>query len=206
VPGENYQDLKEWLYPRTPPTPNQSLGDQHLAILHEFGEKTPRPPQTFCEEDLHRIEALPEPKNGNGQILFIRGFLSREWAAGIGSKYQLDPEFLHRHLDFFLTVVHRHAFALPSLRSTSSNIIQLCVNTILVSGPPTTFHLDAKARARTRQDQAKQLSTYHRHLQQLSRCGDSIVRRYAVLDGEYSVIEQRISICVERGRDGWTCE
>jgi hypothetical protein len=205
VPGSNYQDLSGWLT-RTPPTSDKCPGDEHLAILHEFGKKTPGSPQTFCERELGRIDALAEPKNGNGHILFIRGFLSREWAAAIGSKYALDPEFLHRHLDFFVTLEHCHAFALPSLRSTSSNIIQLCVNTILVSGPPPTSHVDAKARARERLKHASQLATHHRQLQQLSRCGDSIVRQYAALDGYYSVIEQRITICVERGRQGWTCE
>jgi hypothetical protein len=47
------------------------------------------------------------------------------------------------------------------------------------------------------------MARYKRSLQKSASCGDSIVREYSILSDRYSVIEQRISLCIAENGDGW---
>jgi hypothetical protein len=51
-----------------------------------------------------------------------------------------------------------------------------------------------------------EMGRYRRGLQQSTSCGDSIAREYSILSKQYSVIEQRISICLVENEEGWTGE
>lgn len=44
---------------------------------------------------------------------------------------------------------------------------------------------------------------YKRQLQASARCGDSLVREYSVLNDQFSIIEQRIFVCICRNGDDW---
>lgn len=149
-------------------------------------------------ETFYAANAAPE--TGLGQLVFIRGFISPSWVSTIGSKYNIDPEFFRRHMDYLSTSVYRHAYSFPSLASSSNNIYRLCVSTIL--------HRDGfgKQDLRSqRSDQSAELGIYK--TQQLGstrvRCGDSLVREYSTLCSCFSVIEQWISLCVTRTDKGW---
>lgn len=134
-------------------------------------------------------------------MLFLRGFLSPEWIAEIGSRYRVDPEFIHRHLDFFASSVHRSCFSLPSLPTTSNNIIHININTIICSQHSHSIPTDDLLNRR--REAAEQMIRYKRQLQTSARCGDSLVREYSVLNDQFSVIEQRISVSICRNGDGW---
>lgn len=40
------------------------------------------------------------------QLLFLQGFLFREWMKVLSSVYKIDPKYSRRHLDFLLTKDH----------------------------------------------------------------------------------------------------
>ena len=135
-----------------------------------------------------------------GQIVFIRGFMSPSWVSAIGSKYNVDPEFFRRHMDFLSSSVGRHAFSFPSLASSSNNVFRLCVSTIL--------HRDdfgGQDIQSQRSDQLDELATYKsRQLRSAGVCcGDSMVREYSTICPSFSVIEQWISLYIAKTDRGW---
>ncbi|KAL6716569.1 hypothetical protein ACLMJK_006136 [Lecanora helva] len=148
-------------------------------------------------KELHRSE------QNSGQILLLRGCPSPEWITAVGSKYHIDPEFLHRHLDFFATLVERRSFSLPSVASSSQNIISLTASTVLFrDAAAKQFTKKGNVHARRRAD-AEEMATYHRRYQHNCRCGDSMVREFSTFDERFSILEQRISICIQRNDRGW---
>jgi hypothetical protein len=159
-------------------------------------------PQSFFESDLDAFQATSPPVRGKGQILFVRGFLSPAWLSTIGSKYMLDPEFILRHLEFFAGSVHRHGYGLPSLSSTTSNIVKLCTSTIV--------HRDEHSKAAPsekiteyRREQREAMAVYRRQLRTSARCGDSLVRDFSTIDDHHSLIEQWMSLCTVKYGEGW---
>jgi hypothetical protein len=149
-------------------------------------------------ETFHATTMAPEA--GPGQLVFIRGFISPSWVSTIGSKYNVDPEFFRRHMEYLSANVDRHAYSFPSLVSSSNNIFRLCVSTLL--------HRDGFGGQDLRSQRfahSTELGIYK--TQQLGstkiRCGDSLVREYSTLCSYFSVIEQWISLCVTRTDKGW---
>lgn len=69
------------------------------------------------------IESSP-----HGHVLFLRGHPSPDWLLSIGTKYQVDPEYFQRYLDFFLGQPEH--FPLPALPSTALPMIKLRITTI----------------------------------------------------------------------------
>lgn len=151
------------------------------------------------EEHGDFYAATSAPEAGLGQLIFIRGFISPSWVSTIGSKYNIDPEFFRRHMEYLSASVDRHAYSLPSLASSSNNIFRLCVSTIL--------HRDGFGRQdlqSQRSDQSDELGVYKtQQLRSKVRCGDSVVREYSTLCSCFSVIEQWISLCVTKTDHGW---
>jgi hypothetical protein len=140
------------------------------------------------------------PEGGSGQLVFIRGFISPSWVSAIGSKYNIDPEFFRRHLDYLSPSVDRHAYGFPSVASSSDNIVRLCVSTLLHRDDFGGQDLQSQ-----RLDQASELGTYRTQQLRSTRvcCGDSMVREYATVCSRFSVIEQWISLCVAKKERGW---
>jgi hypothetical protein len=139
--------------------------------------------------------------------VFVRGFPSPSWVAELGSRYRIDPEYFYRHLDFFdsdlMFQSHGSCFNKPSLLSTSNNIIHIPVMTILTeTGVYPGWEVYANSAAR-RSWLAKQVSLYRRTFRRSAKCGDSTVREYSVLSNRYSVMEQRISVCIIDDEPGW---
>jgi hypothetical protein len=171
-----------------------------LVVVYNSGEKK-WDVQRYSQEEHETFYATTTvPEAGLGQLVFIRGFISPSWVSTIGSKYNIDPEFFRRHMNYLSASVDRHAYSFPSLASSSNNIFRLCVSTIL--------HRDGfggQDLQSQRFDQSTELGIYK--IQQLGstkvRCGDSLVREYSTLCSCFSVIEQWISLCVTKTEKGW---
>lgn len=211
-PGRNYVDFADWLLDPnvlSKPGRNEQKQEQNhdgeskywLAVLHNLDGHGPSRTQLLADGDGATLAKQPSPGIGEGQLLFLRGYLPPHWIAELGSRYRVDPEFFYRHLDFFGPSTHRNMFGLPSLSSTNGNIIHICVNTILTD--TATFAGGYGGLASRRSENRKKLSEYKRRLQKSAGVGDSLVREYAVLNRQYSVIEQRVSVCVAQNGEGW---
>ena len=160
--------------------------------------------QYLRTDGLDALKEMPRSGKNAGQILLLRGCPSPDWVTAIGGKYHVDPEYIHRHLDFFATMVERRSFSLPSLVSSSHNIINLTTSTVLFRDAAATrqygVKVDIQARRRT---EAEDMATYHRRYQNSCMSGDSIVREFSTFDERFSILEQRISVCVQRNGEGW---
>lgn len=176
-------------------------GETHdLVVVYNSGEGK-WDVQAYSQEEHETFYAADmAPEAGLAQLVFIRGFISPSWVSTIGSKYNIDPEFFRRHMEYLSTSVYRHAYSFPSLASSSNNIYRLCVSTLLHRDG-----FDEQDLQSQRSEQSVQLGRYR--TQQLGstkvRCGDSLVREYSTLCSCFSVIEQWISLCVTRTDKGW---
>lgn len=211
-PGDNYIAIGEWMLQDRSLLSTNSADD---ALL--FASPDARPHdlvvvydsndgkwdvQSYSQEQHEDFSAATCTSNvGFGQIVFIRGFTSSLWVAALGSKYNVDPEFFRRHMDFLSPSINRHAYSFPSLTTTSNNIYRLCVSTIL--------HRDdfsGEDLQRQRSYHYSELGTYR--IQQLGSsrvcCGDSLVREYSTLCSSFSVVEQWISLYLARTESGWS--
>jgi hypothetical protein len=160
--------------------------------------------EQYSQEQHHAFStATSAPVDGSAQLVFIRGFISPGWVSAIGSKYNLDPDYFRRHMDFLTASIDRHAYSSPPLASALNNSFRICVNTLL--------HRDdfgGQDLALQRSEQSVHIGTYKS--QQLGSqkvcCGDSIVREYSTVCSRFSVVEQWISLYVARTASGWTGE
>ncbi|KAL4744599.1 hypothetical protein BDW72DRAFT_208891 [Aspergillus terricola var. indicus] len=211
-PGNNYVGIGEWMVQDRSLLNSTKLvedgthfasksGEPHdLVVVYNSGERKWDVQQYGQEQHEAFSVATSVPADGCGQIVFIRGFISPPWVSAIGSKYNIDPEFFRRHMDFLCTGIHRHSYSYPSLVSSSNNIIRLCVNTLL--------HRDdfgGQDLRLQRSIQSTELMTYK--MQQLGStracCGDSMVREYSTVSPCFSVLEQWISLCITKTDKGW---
>lgn len=171
-----------------------------LVVVYNSGERKwdVRPYSQEQHEAFHATTSIPA--GGSGQMVFIRGFISPSWVSVIGSKYNIDPEFFRRHMDFLSASIDRHAYSFPSLASSSNNIFRLCVSTLLHRDDFGGQDLQSQ-----RSVQSSELGTYK--IQQLGStkvcCGDSVVREYSTICPSFSVIEQWISLCITKTVRGW---
>ncbi|KAH8882048.1 hypothetical protein GQ53DRAFT_734410 [Thozetella sp. PMI_491] len=211
-PGNSYIDIAAWMrQDRSIFEPVQSEEDgtlfapksaqpHDLVVVYNVGEKKWDVQHYSQEQHKDFFAAKCVPPLGSGQVVFIRGFISPRWMSVLGSKYSIDPEFFRRHMDFLSVGIERHTFSLPSVISSSNNIIRLCVSTLLDRDDFGGQNLRSQ-----RLDNSAELATYK--IRQLGstrvRCGDSLVREYSTVCLRFSVIEQWISICTTRTDGGW---
>ncbi|KAJ4394347.1 hypothetical protein N0V93_003564 [Gnomoniopsis smithogilvyi] len=212
-PGTNYIDIAEWLLqdrnlldplkPEKDAAIFASTSEQphDLVVVYNTGKKKWELQQYGQEQHEDFYTTTSMPVDGSGQLVFIRGFVSPSWVSAIGSKYNIDPEFFRRHMDFLCGSIDRHAYSLPSLPSSSVNILRLCVSTLLHRDDFGGQDLQSQ-----RAQQILELAIYK--AQQLSStkvcCGDSLVRDYSTVCPRFSVIEQWISICITKTDKGWS--
>ncbi|KAJ5634366.1 hypothetical protein N7528_002208 [Penicillium herquei] len=210
-PGHNYAALANWLIRPNPDfhSHRKDTGkvreDKHsLVVVHNLDDDGPERTQRLTEEDLPDFVGSTTSHQGKGQLLFVQGFPSPTLVANLGSRYRIDPEFFCRHLDFFDISAHGQYFNMPSLLNSTNNIIHVSVSTILTNATAystTNSHEDFIS---NRQLMRHQMFRYKRSLQNSASCGDSIVREYSILSDRYSIIEQRVSICLAENGDSWT--
>ncbi|KAJ5383487.1 hypothetical protein N7517_001398 [Penicillium concentricum] len=217
-PGNNYLDIKEWMIQDRRIFKSAKLEEDASRFASIFASKSKQPHdlvvvynsdrerkwnvQQYSQEQHEALDAdTSVPAEGAGQMVFIRGYISPSWVSVLGSKYNIDPEFFRRHMDFLSASIFRHSFGFPSLASASNNIFRLCISTLLHREDFGGQDLQSQ-----RSDQSAELKTYK--LQQLAFtkvcCGDSLVREYSTVCSSFSVIEQWISICITKTDEGWT--
>lgn len=179
---------------------SRSTQRHDLVVVYNSGERKWDVQRYSQEQHESFLAATSVPAGDLGQIVFIRGFISPSWVSAIGSKYNIDPEFFRRHMDFLSASIDRHAYSFPSLASSSNNIFRLCVSTLLHRDDFGGQDLQSQ-----RSDQSAELGTYK--MQQLGStsvcCGDSLVREYSTVCSCFSVIEQWISLCITKSDKGW---
>lgn len=169
----------------------------------------PSTPQRY-----HHINSIPEFENKaeslrtseSGHIVFLKGNPSPEWIRSIGAKYQVDPEFFYRHLDFRVGL--RKTYALPPLPSASRAIFKLRYTTIGTS--------ISAARTEDQQSVLKSLRDRNRlHLEAYRdklksphelALGDAVVRETSIHDLKHFSIEQDVSIYLGRYHESWAGE
>lgn len=142
-PGSNYVDIAEWLLQDRRLLKSRTLEEdstlfasmsQHphdLVVVYDCGEKKWDVQHYHQEQHEEFSAAVSVLSESLGQIVFIRGFLSPFWVLILGSKYNIDPEFFRRYMDFLSTNNNRHSFSLPSLTNSVNDIFRLCVSTLL---------------------------------------------------------------------------
>ena len=84
-----------------------------------------------------------------GRILFLHGYPSALWLGHIGSRFNIDPEFYFRHLDFASfqgTPEHFFMHSLPS----AADILRVRVTTVLSSNDPSSPAGETVANLRAR--------------------------------------------------------
>jgi pseudouridine-5'-monophosphatase len=211
-PGSNYVDIAEWLLQdrrllksrKSEEVSNlfASMSEQphDLVVVYDCGDKKWDVQHYHQEQHEAFSAAVSDPSESPGQVVFIRGFVSPSWVAVLGSKYNIDPEFFRRHMEFLSTNNDRHSFSLPSLANSSNNIFRLCVSTLL--------HRDnfgGQNVQSQRSDQLTELGKYKIH--QLGSknvcCGDSLVRGYTTVCESFSVIEQWMSVYIAKTASSW---
>ena len=200
-PGPNYIDLANWLLLEADYAPSAASDSHPPAFFYNLGADSTESLRGLSASSPEEVICQSCPAEGLGQLLFLRGFLTPAWVSAIGSHFWIDPEYLQRHLDFFADSIHRSYHSLPSLPSTTNNIIRICVNTIFLQDHP--LSAGRESLQQRRQEQVEQLCTYRRQLRTRARCGDSIVREHSTLDHHYSMIEQWVSVCIVPHGHGW---
>lgn len=214
-PGDNYINLARWLKEpfeaenRTA-KPELTTGDStektsflSLYSLHPKGFD--RAIAFASPKEFSQREFQPTDSNSKAAFLvFARGYPSPDWLNSIGSKLHLDPEYFQRHLDFKATVGRPNYHAIPSLPSSMSNTIRLVVTTI-GSREVSSFLSDHVLLSRIHTSSTTKMLDYLQELRLGNRVnlGDSIVRKFHVLDETHFAVEQEISLCVERLGESW---
>lgn len=171
-----------------------------LVVVYNTGERR-WDVQRYTQAQHDSFSNVSFPAGGAGQIVFLRGLVSPSWVSAIGSRYNIDPEFFLRHMNFLSTSIDRHAYSFPSLATSSDNIFRLCVSTL--------FHRDDFGGQDLRSQRLEEVAGLERYkMQQLGTtkvsCGDSLVREYSTVCSSFSVLEQWISLCVAKTERGWS--
>lgn len=155
-------------------------------------------------DDFEREAGSLAASTIHGQLLFIRGHPSAEWLTAIGAKYNVEPDFWQRHLDF--RPQRPNVFSLPSLPSSSRCMVRLRIPTIGLARPkPDGVRTAQEALDALRSQNSQYLSSYYEKLRSDSglNLGDSIVRECSVHDMGHFTIEQDISIHVKSTKTSW---
>lgn len=140
-------------------------------------------------------------------LVFLKGYPSPEWIRCIGSKYNLDPEFFRRYIEFGPPVRSASRTPALSLRSSSPKMFTLNISTIQL--------LDAGSRRHTSSERQRRANDagMEQYIMSLLRgeaaMGDPVVRDVWTIDATNHVLEQRIFIYLkenEEHENDWTCE
>ena len=134
-----------------------------------------------------------------GELLFLAGWPSPEWLNAVGVRYRGDPEYFRRHLD---KTFSQRIFDLPSLPSSSKNIVQIPIITI---GARSDTGVLKRSELQSERRKADLYVREHlRNMDRSAKIGTSIVRRLQILDETYFTCEQEATICVQRREGSWT--
>ena len=211
--GRNYKELAEYLRPTLRQRQDSQLSredkKEHLQGYMQIYNPQNRFVLRKTLESVEQIWAelqIAQDVGGTALLILLRDLPSPSLLAGLGSVCHLEPEFLRRHLanrweehsqslygevnnqsTASLPLLSSLDLTLPSLPSTSSNMIQLRY---------TSLGHDIHNGARVLLEQSY----------------SSVVQEVSSIGGDYFAVEQQISICVEHfptkhgGNDSWLGE
>lgn len=211
--GHTFENLAGFLAPEYPPSSNAaSIPQDGFIAIYELCQQTSngmwsqsvRYPR-LCEDFRHsKLYGKPGTKRN---LVFLRGYPSPEWVRCIGSKYNIDPEYFRRYLEFGPPV--RAAIRTPSLslRSSSPKLLTLNVTTIQLLDPNNCRDISSERRRNANN------ANMERYIIGLLRreavTGDPVVRDFWTTDSASFLIEQRISIYLQEDGEqtnDWTCK
>lgn len=164
-----------------------------------------RKPIFFADPSDFYTRSLGEGSNGSQSgIIFLCGYKPASWIKNIGARFTVDPEFFCRHMDFQNPDETPRNFSLPSLPSSSSYLIELPVMTIGIGKSSKVFQ--GKTIEKRREYVEKALNDFRERVTKINGCnmmdGESMIRDFYLFDGTHFAMEQRISICLEKSKDG----
>lgn len=206
-PGLHYASLARLLI-----SPLQTLGDSEgmnivdvpstEIFIHELGPGRPEPiVKVTSIEQLKNYDEDTRKKQPSGRLLFMEGFVSPLWLNHLGSKFDIDPEFYFRHLDFSSSLPHPTHFPMPSLPS-AADVVRLRLISIISRNAfqPSTDSIEGLRSACK--------NHMNEYLMRLSRgqgieSSDSIMRQFYVHDKYHFSMEQMITIQVNTDGQGW---
>lgn len=158
--------------------------------------------ETFSSADdcVRKLDECSEQSSPQTHFLFLNGYPTPEWIASIGSYCHVDPAFFSSHLWFRC---RREYFSSPPPPSSGENIITLRFVTI-GSREKNRGGSDQESVDKLRLDNVSSMHKYQHELMVGSRFepGDSVVRDCSILDEKHFIIEQNLSICLNKvGKD-----
>ncbi|KAK5451986.1 hypothetical protein LTS15_007709 [Exophiala xenobiotica] len=218
-PGTNFESLASFLLRAYRRHPSETLvsssktpvSDDHPFVVHyNLQHGVPGRKREFTTtQELIDYETPPIRESESANLLFLRGYPSAEWLNVLGSKFTIDPEFFRRHLDFQKSAASSPDLSLPALPSAAPIMTRLRANTVA-------FRMDNKpVPARRFQDDLDNLrneakQSFLNYLETLRhgsdidvRMGESVVREFCVLNRQYTIIEQDMSIYLEQLERGF---
>ncbi|KAK0727159.1 hypothetical protein B0T26DRAFT_693284 [Lasiosphaeria miniovina] len=128
-------------------------------------------------------------------LLILRGYPSPQWLNELGSQYNIDPEFYHRHLSFLVRGAEKQqnmSFVLPSSQRTIFQMPLISVGT--------QANADHSNMPTTRANASAKMDTYLHNLRigHGWECGNSVVRGFTVHDEQLFSVEQKVTVYVSR--------
>ena len=167
--------------------------------------------QCLKVSELAKLQVLSEHREYENKVfrdeatmVFIRGHQPPECLTCLGAKYNINPLFFLRHLEYRWSSRPFKLFESPSLPSAAFNIIQLQIITIGerddnlgLSGNFQIQDLRAKGEIGMK-DYLKDLEREHR-----LQAGSSIVREFNVHSARYFTLLQNITVTIQAKGDRW---
>ena len=175
-----------------------------FVSIYDLDPSKERKPQHIDSILDFEVEATKLIENSSHcHLIFMRSHPSPEWLLSISAKYQVDPEYLQRHLDFWLG--QPECFPLPSLPSTMAPMVRLNITTIGGSQTPPSSSNKQGDLDSLRSENAASKQKYRDQLRAHTTCqlGDSILRDCSIHDLCHFSLEQDISIHICATRKSW---
>ncbi|KAK4614154.1 hypothetical protein CLAFUW4_09099 [Fulvia fulva] len=176
-------------------------GNGTFAVLYDFQRTDPmvklQHPAELTDYEPHR--------QAQSDLLFLRGYPSPEWLSAVGSRVDVDIEFLEHHLQLYAKQPVQLARTWPPVASQAVMEPRLRLTTLgyLLDSDESTrssvSHVQ-KLRQRTRGLFGSYLDSIRNDEVGL---GDSLLHSICVHDGTNFSFGQDISICVKQTEIGW---
>lgn len=214
-PGKHYTALGRLLLSPYPPyRPRSTEGDNssvqqaspNAVILYDLSVDTDEPNRAITFNTLEELDNYNEEARKTqpgGRVIFLQGYISPLWLNHIGSKFEVDPEFFLRHLDFLFSQPRPEHFPMLSLPSCAE-IIRIRITSIMSWNDfqHSVHNITAHLRSRCE----RQMKEYLKNLGKGQKVvtSDSIVRRFSVFDSHHFALEQMMTVCVNHDNLGWT--
>lgn len=174
------------------------LDDYALAQSIIYQNNTPKyQSKQLTFSQVHEIVNSPYPSKGQGQVLFLFGHLPGSWISAIGAKFGIAPEFFRRHIHLWKSSEGSVFYSVPRLPSTRKGLA-LRINAQGLSARP--FGSVSLTERRKLLPETYQINPSCLGVAP----GTSYLRGHAILSDYQFIIEQEISLTIEREAGGWT--